>query len=99
MSNVLRHSSGILFTQAYFSLKAVRDAHTVLSNDELRQKYNERGYAALGSRYSKYSVIGRYLPDSNVSSQKCCRIWPVLTAPQRITPEIFGLSNILSNLP
>ena len=38
--------------------QAVRDAHSVLSNDSLRRKYDEEGYAALGPQYSKYAFAG-----------------------------------------
>ena len=40
-------------------LQAVKDAHYVLSDDTLRNKYNEMGYAALGPQYAKYSLLGK----------------------------------------
>lgn len=49
-----------LFASEESKLQAVKDAHYVLSNDILRDKYNERGYAALGPQFAKYAVLGEF---------------------------------------
>ena len=43
------------------AIQAVSDAHSILSNEVLRRRYDERGYSALGSQYAEYAAFGESL--------------------------------------
>ncbi len=51
----LSHTNAYL----YCPMQAVKDAHRVLSDVVLRNKYDEWGYASLGPQYAKYAVSGK----------------------------------------